>query len=172
LSRIDHVPKFQFSLETLLRHREDIEQKERDELFQRTCRYQNELRHREDLGIKLRDTMKELSARRSGTPDEIESSWFYLYLNRLTHEIGESEKCLARLQAEVQAQKAVAIEATQKRKVLASLKAKQEKEFVFAMEKREQREVDDLVVTRHGARESRYEENIDHNSGADVKHDP
>jgi len=33
--------------------------------------------------------------------------------------------------------------------VLASLKSKQEKEFIFAMDKREQREVDDLVVTRH-----------------------
>jgi len=143
------VPIFQFSLETLLRHRQDIEQRERDELFQRTCKYQNELRHREDLGIKLRDTMKELSARRSGTPDELELTWFHLYLNRLTHEIGESEKCLSRLQADVQTQKEVVIEATKKRKVLASLKSKQEKEFIFAMDKREQREVDDLVVTRH-----------------------
>jgi len=165
------VPRFQFSLETLLRHREDIEQKERDALFQLNYKYQTELRHREDLGIKLRETMMELSSKRSGTPDQLELNWFYLYLNRLTHEIGESEKCLARLQAEVQAQKEVVIEASKKRKVLASLKSKQEKEFAFAMEKREQKEVDDLVVTRHGAREGGHEGTMNDRARVIIKQD-
>jgi len=143
------VPKFLFSLETLLRHREDIEQRERDELFRLNYQYQTELRHRDDLTAKFRETMHELSLKRSENSGDQEINWFYLYLNRLTHEIGESEKRLAQYQAEVQAQKEVVIEASKKKKVLASLKSKREKEFIVATEKQEQKEVDDLVITRY-----------------------
>ena len=163
------MSRFLFSLETLLRHREDLEQKERDELFRLTYKYQTELRHREELAIKFRETMKELSSKRSENSDQQELDLFYPYINRLTYEIGESEKHLTQLQAEVQAQKDVVIEASKKRKVLASLKSKKEKEFVAAMEKQEQKEVDDLVVTRFGARNFGYrgKDDLD-KSGTDI----
>jgi flagellar export protein FliJ len=148
------LPKFLFSLETLLRHREDIEQKERDELFRLTYRYHTELRHRDELTAKFRETMKELSLKRSANSEHKELNWHYLYLDRLTHEIEESEKRLAQLQSEVQAQKEAVIEAVKKKKVLASLKSKKQKEFAFEMEKQEQKEVDDIVVTRYKTRES------------------
>ena len=148
------MPKFLFSLETLLRHREDIEQKERDELFRLTYRYHTELRHRDELTAKFRETMKELSLKRSANSEHKELNWYYLYLDRLTHEIEESEKRLAQLQSEVQAQKEAVIEAVKKKKVLASLKSKKQKEFAFEMEKQEQKEIDDIVVTRYKARES------------------
>jgi flagellar export protein FliJ len=153
------LPKFLFSLETLLRHREDLEQKERDELLRLTYRYQTELRHRDDLSVKFRETMKELSLKSSANTEHKELNLFYLYLNRLTHEIGESEKRLVQLQSEVQAQKEVVIEAGKKRKVLASLKSKKAKEFAFEMEKQEQKEIDEMVVTRYKSRESGYPDN-------------
>jgi flagellar export protein FliJ len=148
------LPKFLFSLETLLRHREDIEQKERDELLRLTYQYHTELRHHGELTVKFRETMKELSGKRSANSEHKELDWYYLYLNRLTHEIAESEKRLTQLQSEVQAQKEVVIEAGKKRKVLASLKSKRQKEFAFEMEKQEQKEIDDIVVTRYKIRES------------------
>ena len=150
------MPKFLFSLETLLRHREDIEQKERDELFRLTYKHQTELRHRKDLSLRFRETMNELSIKQASRTDHEELSWFYLYINRLTYEIGESEKRLAELETKVQAQKEVVVEAAKNKKVLASLRSKKEREFLTAAEKQEQKEIDDLVVTRFKGTGSGY----------------
>jgi flagellar FliJ protein len=147
------MARFLFSLETLLRHREDLEQKERDELFRLNYKYETELRHRDGLMLKLRETMEELSRKRLENPGDEELKWFDLYMNRLNREIHESTQRLSKLQAEVQAQKEAVVEAAKNRKVLASLKNKRQKEFTFAAEKQEQKEVDDLVVTRFGKRE-------------------
>ena len=155
------MPKFQFNLETLLRHREEIEQKEKDELLRLTYQYQTELNHRYGLSLKFRDTMEELSLKRSENRENQELNLYYLYLNRLTLEIGQSEKRLAELQAQVQAQKEAVIEASKKRKALTSLRSKREKEFAAAVEKQEQKEVDDLVITRYGSREAGYRATVD-----------
>jgi hypothetical protein len=101
------LPRFVFSLETLLRHREHIEQKEQEELLRLNYKHQTELRHRDDLNLKFRETMDELALRQSGHSDQQELNWFYLYINRLRREIGESEMRLAQLEVEVQAQKEV-----------------------------------------------------------------
>ena len=155
------MPRFQFNLETLLRHREEIEQKEKDELLRLTYQYQTELNHRYGLSLKFRDTMEELSLKRSENRENQELNLYYLYLNRLTLEIGQSEKRLAELQAQVQAQKEAVIEASKKRKALTSLRSKREKEFAAAVEKQEQKEVDDLVITRYGSREAGYRATVD-----------
>jgi flagellar protein FliJ len=150
------LARFRFSLETLLRHREDIEQRERDELSRRIYKHQAELLHRDDLNLKFRTTMDELAERKLHLTDHMELDWFYLYMNRLTHEIRESEKRMAQLEAEVQAQKNVVVEASKKKKVLSSLKTKKEKEFIAEMERQEQRDIDELVVTRFSSREIEY----------------
>jgi flagellar protein FliJ len=159
--RINELPKFIFNLETLLKYREDIEQRERDELFRLTYRFQTELRHRDDLVLKSRETMNELSRKRSENSDHGELNLFHLYLDRLSHEIEESEKRMVQLQAEVQAQKEVVIEASKQKKVLASLKSKREKEFAAAVEKQEQKEIDDLVITRFKSGDSEYQATVD-----------
>jgi flagellar protein FliJ len=148
------LPRFRFSLETLLRHREDLEQRERDELLRITYKQQVEVNHRNSLTAKFQETMNEITQRYEQNTIDQELNWAYLYLNRLTHEIKESEKRLTQLHSEVQAQKDVVIEAAKKRKVIASMKAKKEKEFIAAMEKQEQKEIDDLVVTRYAIPES------------------
>lgn len=155
------MPKFRFNLETLLRHREDIEQRERDELFRLNYKHQTELRHRDDLSLKFRETMNELAERRMQLTDHLELNWFYLYMNRLTHEIEESEKRLAQLNAEVQKQKEIVIEASKKKKVLSSLKDKKQREFVTEMEKQEQKDIDELVVTRFAVRKPEYLRDIE-----------
>ncbi|MDM7994845.1 MAG: flagellar FliJ family protein [Acidobacteriota bacterium] len=143
------MPKFKFSLETLLRHREDTEQRERDELLRLNYKHQVELNHRHSLTLKFQETMHEISRRCEENTLDQELNWSYAYLNRLTHEIKECENRLKKLKSEVLAQQAVVIEAAKKRKALASMKSKQEKEFVIALEKQEQKEIDDLVVTRY-----------------------
>jgi flagellar export protein FliJ len=150
------LAKFRFGLETLLRHREDIEQKERDELLRLSYEYQLELRTRDDLIAKSRATMDEFGLKQKGNPNPEEWTWYHLYLNHLRQEISKSEKRLAEWDAKVQAQKAVVIEASKKRKTLASMKSKKEKEFFLALEKQEQKEVDELVATRFSLKEPGY----------------
>jgi flagellar export protein FliJ len=172
LPRIAKVPKFKFSLETLLRHREDIEQRERDELLRLTYKYQVELVNRNGLTAKYQETMEEIALKCARNAIDEELSWFYLYLNRLTHEIKECEARLTKLKSEVQAQKEAVVEASKKRKTLASLKAKKEKEFTFAMEKQEQKEIDDLVVTRYVMPESLHQASTEVlNPGTAAKHE-
>lgn len=151
------MPKFTFTLETLLRHREDIEQRERDELFRITYKYQVELDHRNGLTASFHETMQEIALKYENNTIDPELAWSYRYLNRLTYEIGESDKRLAQLQSEIQAQKVIVIEASKKRKTLSSMKAKKEKEFILAVEKQEQKEIDEIVVTRYAVPGSRQE---------------
>ena len=143
------MAKFAFSLETLLQHREKIEQKERDELFRRIYNYQIELQNRNVLTGRLKDTMEELGRKQCEISDSPELTWFYLYINRLRQEIQESEKKLWQIDAGVQEQKKIVIEASKKKKMLVSLRDRQEKEYIRALEKREQKEIDELVVTRY-----------------------
>jgi flagellar protein FliJ len=148
------VAKFRFSLETLLRHREEIEQQERDELFRRNYKYQVELNNLNALTAQLQQTMKELSLRQSENAPCQELDFYYRYIARLNHEIKESEKRLTQLQSEAQSQKEAVIEATKKRKILATIRAKKEKEFLAAVEKQEQKDIDELVVTRYAGKET------------------
>ena len=149
------MAQFRFSLEILLKYREDIEQKERDELFRVTYNYQMALRARETLEQKRIETTRALSAKQSEGYDTQELNWYHLYLNRLEYELEECAKRLLKLDEEVQAQKKIVIEATKKRKVLSILKAKKQKEFILELDRKEQKEVEDWVITRYAAKETR-----------------
>ena len=146
--RMFDVRRFVFSLETLLRHREDLEQKEKDELMKKNHRLQTEVHHRDGLAAKYFETMKEMARSRTGEVDARELDLYSLYAKRLTCEIDRSEKRLEKLREQVQEQKQAVVEASKKRKVLASLKARKEREFFSELEKQEHKDVDDLVVTR------------------------
>jgi flagellar protein FliJ len=149
LQRIAKLAKFQFGLQTLLQYREDVEQKERDELFRRTYQYQVEIQKRNELTVKFQETMVELSQKRSENASHREFDYFYRYLDRLSQEIKDSEKRLSQLHGDVQSQKEAVIEATKKQKTLATMRAKKKRDFMTAVDIREQKEVDELVVTRY-----------------------
>ncbi len=143
------MAKFVFGLETLLQHRDRIEQKERDELLRRIYNHQIELQNRDRLTVQLKETMEEMSRKQAEDISSQELNWFYLYINRLRLEIQESEKRLLQIDSGVQEQKKNVVEASKKKKTLVSLRAKQEKAFTFALDKQEQKEIDELVVTRY-----------------------
>jgi flagellar protein FliJ len=153
LQRIAKLARFRFSLETLLQYREDVEQKERDELFRRTYRCQVESQKRNELTAQFQKTMNELSQKRSENAAHRELDLFYKYLNRLTQEIKESEKRLERMQAEVQSQKEAVIDATMKKKTLATMREKKKRNFMAAVDSQEQKDIDELVVTRYTGKE-------------------
>lgn len=150
------MAKFRFSLETLLRHREDCEEKERDELMRRKYKHQIELRNLEDLKLKFQATLAELAQKQSENPAHHELTGYHLYLNRLNYEMEECQKRLMQLQSEVQAQTDVVIEASRNRKTLDSMRAKKEKEFRVAQEKQYQKDMDELIVTRYRSKDPDY----------------
>jgi flagellar FliJ protein len=147
------LAKFRFGLQTLLQHREDVEEKERDELFRRTYHYQVEFQRRNELAMKFQETMRELSQKRSENIPHRELDFFYKYLDRLTREIRESEKRLLKLHTEVQSQKEVAIEASKNKKTLATMRAKKKQEFIAALDSQEQKDVDELIITRYTSKD-------------------
>ena len=142
------MAKFRFSLEVLLKHREDIEQREKDSLMKAIYSYQLALRHRDSLEEKKRETKRKLSRKEAESPQAGDLEWFRLYLNRLAHEIEQSEKELEKLDSEVQEKKKAVVEAVKKRKVISTLKAKRKKEFNIALDKKEQKEVEEWVATK------------------------
>lgn len=143
------MPRFRFSLETLLRHREDIEQRERDELLRLNYRYETARRAHAELLDKLHQTMEELGRRQAQDPADEELEWFRRYVSRLMIEVKESERRLSEIEADIARQKEIVIEASRNKKVLSTLKAKKQKEFAVEMDRREQKEIEDLVVTRY-----------------------
>jgi flagellar protein FliJ len=143
------LPKFKYSLETLLQYRQDIEDRERDALHRLTYKLQVEESIRSELETKFQETTRDLAAMCADRSRDQELTWFHRYLNRLTGEMRDSEKRLAQLTSEIKAQKEVVIEASKNRKTLASMKTKKEKEFFLELERREQKEIDDLVITRY-----------------------
>ncbi|MBN2319540.1 MAG: flagellar FliJ family protein [Acidobacteria bacterium] len=145
------MAKFRFNLEVLLKHRENIEQKERDALLRIAYFYQLALRQRDTLEQKRRETMLQMSLKQAENPEAGDLEWFRLYMSRLFHEIEENEKRLMKLNSEIQEQKKVVVEAVKKRKVISILRAKRKKEFNIAQDKKEQKEVEEWVAARYAA---------------------
>jgi flagellar FliJ protein len=143
------MKRFKFGLTTLLRHRVNLEEKERVELSHIQFMYQTEQSHRISLESKLQETLKELTQKRAARTDHQELTWFYLYLDRLRLEIEQSGKRLAGLEQKLEKQREKVIDATKNRKVLDTLKTKKEKEYNLTMDKLEQKTIDDLVVIRY-----------------------
>ncbi len=148
------MKKFLFKLETLLQYRVNIEEKERLALSRLNFTLQTEINQRDRLRSIEQETLAQLTRVRSGAGDEIESRWYYPYLDRLRLEIERSNIRIASLEKEISAQKIVVVESSKKRKVLDTLKTKKVKEFTAAVEKQEQKAVDEIVVTRFARRES------------------
>jgi flagellar FliJ protein len=142
------MKRFAFRLETLLRYRKNLKEKEQAALFQLMAMHQRECSHLEDLQRKQQEVFVELADLRSTGAGYSETSWFYLYLDRLRLEMRRSTERINRLENDLQEQKAILIEASKKKKILDSLKTRQQKAHVVAEEKEEQKAIDDLVVIR------------------------
>jgi flagellar protein FliJ len=148
------MKKFSFKLETLLNYRVNIEEKERETLSHLNFRLFTERNQLESLRMREQETRTELSRARAASMDDAEMQWFYPYLDRLQLEIERSRKRIAKVEKEVEAQKAVVIEATKNKKVLDTMKIKKVKEFTATIEKMEQKAVDEIMVIRSSRKES------------------
>ena len=143
------MAKFRFSLQTLLRYREDAEQAARDEMMLRVYRQQQEQQKLDGLKSIRAETSTEMAEKQMEDTAYGELIYYRMYLDRLDYEIENTQRRLVRLRAEVEIQRKVLVEASKKRKTLTSLRNKKEKEFTLAQEKAFQKEIDEIVVIRH-----------------------
>lgn len=142
------MKKFLFRLETLLQHRRHIEEKERTKFSRLRGELLAAYDHRESLCAKQAETLSELTVKKTGVCDTREITWFYRFLDRLGQEMERSAARIAQLQKQLEEQKQVMIEATRGKKMIENLRTKRESEFRVALERDEQKSVDELVVTR------------------------
>jgi flagellar protein FliJ len=146
------MKKFAFRLETLLQHRIKIEEKERDKFSRLRAEMLAELRRKEELCAQQADTLSALMLRKSCGSDSQEIAWHYRFLDRLAHEIKLSNQRTVELENSVEAQKRVMIEASRKKQMIENLKEKRRREHFIAMEREDQKNVDEIVVTRFARR--------------------
>ena len=146
------MKKFVFRLENLLQHRTHLEEKERNKFSLMRAELLAELNHGHALQNQQRNALTELIAKKSSEYDAQEISWFYLYLDRLDHEIRLSNERAAQLEKNLEKQKQVMIEASRHKQMIENLKKKRYKEYCVALDREDQKSVDEIVVTRFARR--------------------
>jgi len=147
------VKKFVFRLETLLQHRQSLEERERTKFSRVRGELLAEQANLQQLQTKHQETRSDLASKKTGDCDGGEIDLCYRFLNRLDREIVQSTRRLVQLQMQVEKQKQSMIEASRDRKMIENLREKREKEFQVALEQGERKAVDEIVVTRFGFRQ-------------------
>jgi flagellar FliJ protein len=142
------MKKFVFRLETLLRYRINIEERERNAFTRIRAELLTELNHKDSLRAQQMQTRSELALLESGTCDTREIGWFYRFLDRLDVEMKRSDERIVELEKHLEAQKQKMIKASRDKQMIENLKNKKQKEYVVAIEREEQKTIDEIVVTR------------------------
>ena len=148
------MKRFVFTLETLLRHRRNLEEKQRIELSRLYSQRQSQLDRRKELLDRQEDALTELAEKRlAGTADHREMHWFYPYLDRLQSEIRVCAKRIVQLEEAIEAQRTAVVQASKDKKVLDKLKSRQEKQFNTELDKHEQKTIDELTTVQFAHKE-------------------
>lgn len=142
------MKKFVFRLETLLQHRINIEEKERNKFRKLRIELQDALNHQKALAARQVQARAELAQQKSGVCDGGEIEWSYLYLNRLDLEMKRSAERIVELERHCDAQRQIMIEASRNKQMIENLKAKKRKEHLVALDREEQKFIDEIVVNR------------------------
>jgi flagellar FliJ protein len=144
------MKKFSFNLETLLRHRKNIEEREKTALSRVQYCLQSEQQRRDQISRKNVETLSELETLRRECAAQEELRLYYPYLDRLRHEAEASAQNIVKLEKELQDQKTVVLTASRNKKVIEILKSRKKSEFLIEADRQEQKVIDEMVVTRFG----------------------
>jgi flagellar FliJ protein len=147
------MKKFAFSLETLLQHRINIEERERNKFRLIRAELQEELNHQQSLSARHKQARSELAQQKSGTCDGREIASFYRYLDRLDRELKRSAERAAELEKHLEAQKQVMIKASRDKQMIENLKKKKRREYLLSVDRQEQKSIDEMVVNRFAFRQ-------------------
>jgi flagellar FliJ protein len=147
------MKKFSFRLETLLQHRHKVEERERTKFSNIRGELLAALDHMQMLRAKHAQMLYELAQKKCGNCDSQEITLYYRFLDRLDHELEQAAKRIAEIEGRLETQKRVMIEASRDKKMIENLRNKREKEFHTALEKDEQKSIDEMVVTRYALKQ-------------------
>ncbi len=143
---------FRFNLETLLKHRRNIEEREKAKLGELNGQVLAATRRLEDLRA-LRDALvRELSATQSATFNAAELGWYYSYLDWLAREMGSAADRITELSRRLEDQKLILLEASKNKKVLDRLRERKWKQYLQLLEQDERKAAEDFVVMQFGPR--------------------
>lgn len=140
--------RFVFNLETLLRHRKHLEEREREKLAWIHYRLETEKQRLAELLDRHAETRREMAQEKLPRYDTEEIGRYRSYLDRLEHEIEQASARIRTLRSELEKQTELWVERSKDKKVLEKLRGKKEREYFSAMDKLEQKAVDEIVVTR------------------------
>ncbi len=147
---VEDGTKFSFNLENLLRHRRNIEEREKTALSRIQFNLLTEQRKREQIARKNLEALVELESLRRASAGQEELSFYYPYLERLRHEAELSDQSIVRLEKELHEQKSAVLTASRNKKVIEILKSRKKSEFLAEVDRQEQKAVDEMVVSRLG----------------------
>lgn len=142
------MKKFAFRLETLLRHRSHLEEKERNKFALVRAKLLAEINHKDALQIRQGNALAELKLKQSEPYDAEETGWYYRFLNRLEEEIQRSNKRALQLEKDLEMQKQVMIRASRDKQMIENIRKKKQKEYRVALDREDQKSNDEIVVTR------------------------
>lgn len=140
--------RFVFNLETLLRHRRHLEEREREKLAWIHYRLETERQRLAELQARHADTRREMAQEKLPHYDTEEVGRYRSFLDRLEREIEQASARIRTLHAELEKQTELWVERSKDKKVLEKLRGKREREHLAAADKLEQKAVDEIVVTR------------------------
>jgi flagellar FliJ protein len=145
------MKKFVFRLETLLRHRSNLEERERGKFTRLRNERLAEIAHRDALSESQAQTRRELAAIQCSNCDPQEIQWCSRFLTYLSEEMKRSTGRLVELEKRLETQKQIMVASMRDRKIIENLKKKQAQEFLVAEQREEQKTIDEIVVMRFAA---------------------
>lgn len=148
---------FRFRLQSVLEHKEKIEEEEQRELARLKEIQKNEEERLQWLQMTRVQEMLELQEKSAqGVLDVVEIQMYHGHLKRLDREIVEQEIALQRITAEVEEQRRRLLKASQERKTYEKLKEKHRAAFEAALDEEERKLIDELATTRYDGEARAY----------------
>ncbi|SMB93999.1 flagellar FliJ protein [Thermanaeromonas toyohensis ToBE] len=146
------MPTFRFSLQKVHNYRKAVEEQHKKRLALAQKWQEEEERSLQEY-LKERAVLQDKLAEMKG-PAVLEELWQReLILMAMEGKIEEQGEKVAKASAVVEEYKGLVLEARQARKVLDSLKARQEASFRYTLAREEQKELDDIAAVAYNRKE-------------------
>ncbi|MBI5584043.1 MAG: flagellar export protein FliJ [Deltaproteobacteria bacterium] len=140
---------FSFRLQSLLNYRrslEDLAQIRLTEQLQALALQEDRIGHL----TRLREDCQQAFQQKTGEPAPVKELVFYLdFQDRSYEQLSRLEEGREKILSEVQRERDRLIVLTKDRKILEKLKERQEKEFLRDLDRKERKQIEDLVVQRY-----------------------
>lgn len=161
------MPKsFKFRMQTILDHKQDLEDKEKEKLAKILQRLEQANQYLANLEYKKEVTRLELKEKqRAGELDIISLQIYNQFLKKLDHEVLNVKLMIEQIKAEEREQRQNLLKAAQERQTFEKLKEKHHEQFKAEEAEKERKLIDDLTTIKFARKrmeEQQREEAIAH----------